>query len=285
LILINGGSANLQPEKSTSWSAGAVFTPTIVPTLRLSIDYTRIEKHDNIALISPQQLLDNEALFPGLLDRGPVPAGDPYGVGPVTVMRRQYVNISSTKVEAYDVAADFTKSLGEFGGASIHLSGTWMPHYRTQLLPGAPVIENAGRFNEIPGTGYSIPNKVRAGITLSWTRGDWTVDWFTRYVSKYRVALGNTPADLVVLRNQGAEDVPSQTYHDLSVRYAFHTNRFASWLDALEVQAGVKNIFNKDVPYDATSPSVFYSLIGDPRGAVYQLSLRAGFQGAHHEAF
>jgi outer membrane receptor protein involved in Fe transport len=42
------GNPNLQPETSKSWSAGLILTPRAVQGLRLSIDYTRIRKADEI---------------------------------------------------------------------------------------------------------------------------------------------------------------------------------------------------------------------------------------------
>jgi len=63
--------------------------------------------------------------------------------------------------------------------------------------------------------------------------------------------------------------VPSQTYHDVYGGYSF--------LSSVEVQAGVKNVFNKRPPFDANMTALYYSPFGDPRLATYYVSIRKAF--------
>src|SRR5258708_2327925 len=105
---LSGGNPNLRPEKSKSWSAGIVFTPSGIPGLRTSIDYTRINKTDNIATLSIQQVVSNEALFPGRVTRSAALPGDPYGIGPINLVDLTNVNISSAQFEALDGSLDYT---------------------------------------------------------------------------------------------------------------------------------------------------------------------------------
>ena len=44
-----GGNPNLKPERSKSWAAGFILTPRVLPDLRLSVDWSRIDKRDNIS--------------------------------------------------------------------------------------------------------------------------------------------------------------------------------------------------------------------------------------------
>ena len=75
--LVTGGNPTLVPEESRSWSFGMIFTPRFVENLRVSIDYTNIQKTDEIGTFaSVQQALDLEDLIPGRITRAPLNAQD-----------------------------------------------------------------------------------------------------------------------------------------------------------------------------------------------------------------
>ena len=64
-----GGNPALLPEESRSWSAGAIYTPTALPGLRLTLDYTRIRKTGEIAGLATQEILDHEEAFSDRITR------------------------------------------------------------------------------------------------------------------------------------------------------------------------------------------------------------------------
>src|SRR5262249_32663229 len=83
------GAPDLDPEDSKSWSAGIILTPSKLPGLRLSLDYTRIKKTNEIATLTSQQVVDNEAFLPGRVVRGPKLGTDPASwAGPIQVIDR-----------------------------------------------------------------------------------------------------------------------------------------------------------------------------------------------------
>src|SRR5690606_28410456 len=64
------GNPDLRPEQSRSFSAGIIFTPQFMPGLRLSVDYTRIRKDDEIqSILDWQYFLDHEEKFPDRIVR------------------------------------------------------------------------------------------------------------------------------------------------------------------------------------------------------------------------
>jgi outer membrane receptor protein involved in Fe transport len=56
--LIFSGNPNLRPERSHSLSLGAILQPRFIENLRLSVDYTRIKKTDEIQSLDPQTILN-----------------------------------------------------------------------------------------------------------------------------------------------------------------------------------------------------------------------------------
>jgi iron complex outermembrane recepter protein len=268
VAFVSGGNASLRPEESTSWSGGIIFTPRQVPGLRLSVDYTQIDKTDNITTLTRQQIVDNEAIFPDRVVRGPVPTGDPYGVGPITSVDITSVNIARAEVTAYDVQLDYERATSRAGKFGFYGYATWQPHYLTQLLPGLAFIENAGVTS-------SNPLRFKANAGLRWKRGRLSAGWNARYFDSYVVSTNAT-----VLLNQGARMVPSQIYHDLTLGYRFEgassgsaLSRAMAWT---EIQFAVKNVFNTHPPFDAGN-AYYYSGFADPRLATYVLSLKRSF--------
>ncbi|MBL8267708.1 hypothetical protein, partial [Steroidobacter sp.] len=74
--------------------------------------------------------------------------------------------------------------------------------------------------------------------------------------------------------------VKSQIYHDVFGKVRFESDTgsmLGRVLDGLEVQAGIRNVFNKSPPYDTVNGYQFYSWLGDPRLATYYITLKQSF--------
>ena len=267
--LTQGGNPNLHPEQSKSWSLGTVLTPRWLPDFRASVDYTKVEKTDNITQLSLLQILDNESRFPGRVTRAVAAPGDPFGVGQISAIDVSALNVASANAEAYDVALDYSIRDSAVGTFSFFLVGTWQAHLQTQLLPSDPVKELAG-ISSGPGGSAGIPVKFKANLGASWRFRDWTVGWTARYFDDYLVADPTSASSAAALLNQGdGGRVKSQIYHDVLASYRFPQD--------IEVQAGIKNLFNEKPPFDAGAGSMYYSYLGDPRLASYWFSVKASF--------
>jgi len=260
-----GGSPDLMPEKSKSWSAGLIWSPTQVPGLRASADWTHITKTNNIVVV-PADFVLMESL--GLLKRAPVAPGDPYGVGKITELHFNYINLARAKAEALDTQVDYHWETPSTGSFDFFLVGTWQPHYITQNRTTDPSTELAGT--------YTGPLKKKANAGITWQRNEWTVGWLARFFDSYYINT-NHAFDI----NQGSATIGNQTYHDVFAAYRFASvgSGFAGdLLSGSEITLGVKNVFNKRPPLDLSSASENqYSYYGDPRLAVYYMTIRKSF--------
>lgn len=264
-----GGNPDSQPEESESWSAGVIVTPRFLPGLRASVDYTRIDKTDEIKTLTLQQLFDNENVLPGRIVREPSCPGDPFApVCRITQVNATATNIARTEVEAYDVALDYHHATMRFGTFDFFAIGTWQTHYQTKLAPSVQLTENVGITN-------AFPVKLKGNAGLTWQGGDWSVGWTMRYLDSYVVSTNAT-----TVLNQGSRRVPSQTYHDIFASYVFagDAGGFRSQLIGnTSIQAGIKNVLDEEPPLDLNNFVTFYSPFGDPRQAVYYVSLKRVF--------
>jgi outer membrane receptor protein involved in Fe transport len=208
--VLTGGNPSLGPERSSSSSIGVILTPPAVPQLRLSIDYTKIDKTDNIEALGSARLLANEDLFPGRISRTSPQANDPFGVGRIVALDVSNVNVSSAKISAVDLKASYSHNLGS---GFVDLDGlmTWQRQYDTQLVPAAPVIDRVSL------SGQNNPLRFRGNIAVQWRTQAYRVKLDTRYRDSYRLdtsLASNGPFFNYALSN-GGQRVASRTYNDL----------------------------------------------------------------------
>ncbi len=276
------GNLLLRPEHSASWSGGLIFTPAILPGFRLSVDYTRIEKTDEIGYLSEQRLLDLEDDFPGAVVRNELTAADAalgYTGGTIRVFRSGNVNIARSLMEALDIQADYSweTRLGSFAAS---VMATVQPRLSQQAVPDSADLNTVG---------YSDgPLKWRANAGLRWSRGAWDLGWNLQYYDASRVytsttsTIGRNSALLNAVLNQGSELIPTQTYHDVYGRYRFeNAPGFAGGLlENTELQISVQNVFNTSPPILASaSPFTFggYATEGDARLRRYSVAFTKRF--------
>jgi len=276
--LLSGGSVTLRPEHARSLSAGVVLTPT--SALRLSVDYTRIEKRNEILRFHTgdmQYFLQNEDLFPDRVKRAPLTDADRakgYSAGVITAIDTTSFNIGRTFVEALDVQADYlirTERLGDF---RLRAATTWQPHLRRRTNPISATQEYAGYADG--------PLPWRANGGADWSKGATTLGFNVSFHGGYRVyGRSDTAAQVAQLTLwQGADRVPSQAYVDL---FATHRLTFRDGaLRKAEIRFGVQNVLDHSPPVIAQRvayglTTFNYSTYGDPRRRRFELSLVGHF--------
>lgn len=212
------GNLDLKEEHSRSWSAGVVLTPEFLPGFRLSVDYTRIRKTNEIVNADFQLFLDREdEAYSSRVLRDPLTPEDEilnYTGGRISELYVGYVNIARSGLEAYDVQTDYTWNTA-FGAFTANAIASYQPHLVQQVLDSSDELDRAGY------SGGAL--KLRGNAGLTWTLGSWSAGWNMQYFDAYRVyavTASDTSRDNAVL-SQGAALIPTQTYHDLFARYRF----------------------------------------------------------------
>lgn len=278
--VIYGGNPALGPEESKSWSVGLALTPSALPDLRLSVDYTRIEKSDNIGEIPgfEQGVIEREALFPGRVVRGPNLPGDPAGwAGPIIQVDTSPENLASLELDVWDVQLDYRLNFDTRGSVDLFAVGTWQPRYALQVIDGESLMNYTG-------LGANNPLEFKANAGLSWNLAAWRAGWNVNYFDGYQVNANLTAFDANAIANQGdGGRVPSQMYHDVFASYDFGLSTpgvLPSWSSGIQVQLGVRNLFNTRPPVDMAAQNFgqsYYSQFGSPRLASYYLTVTTKF--------
>lgn len=248
---------DLEPQKSTSWTAGLEVKP--VDGLRLSADYYSIDFKDLVGLESAQLIINDYIATGANADRL---VFDPTGSALVTVYLKN-INASSEKTAGWDFNANYAMDTG-IGHFSFNAAGTLLSRFDYQETANDPVIDGVGSSN----TNLSISPlpKWRATGTVVWSSGPSRALAAVHYLS----GLSN-PA---LASDDPLQNRDGYTTFDLSYSY-----RFANVAGGpLEIRAGVINIFNKLPPFQAGQQFYpIYSGVYDPRGRRFTLELRKSF--------
>jgi iron complex outermembrane receptor protein len=287
VFVLVDGSPHLKPERAITFSAGMVLTPAWAPGLRISVDYTRIKKSQEIVLPTNGEYADIytlEDMYPGIVRRGPLTAEDiakGYAVGPVVFFDGSLRNAgySTTKIVDINLGYRWDTPIGvvRFYGQAV-----WQPSLVRRTTPLADAYQVAGRLDG--------PLRVRGNAGLDWSRGRWQAALNLQYYGQYRITYG--ASDILStqlsrdgaygnLRYQGAEMIPSQTYVDATLGYAFGGET------PTEVRLGVRNLLGARPPTVSiplqphTGPfadqGIGYSPYGDPRGRRVEVSISRRF--------
>ncbi len=279
LIRTREGNRRLDPETSTSWTTGFVWSPT--ENFDVAIDYFDIDMRDQVQDLSTDRLLQLEAdcrighdingnavdaHSPSCVDaisrifRNPanstVDPGGLYGVyvNPINIAREHTNGVDLSLHYKLDTAI----GLFRFGG-----NYTWTRHHTFQQYPGDAVIDEFA-----VNSGFDIPRN-KASATVSWEKGAWTT-------TLHGERLGRLPNSdsYDQLVGDGEEAWIGATYrYNASVQYRYSDN--------LRFTLTVDNLLDKMPPKDPTYTSYPYYDISwfDAVGRSYYLQVTYKFGG------
>ncbi len=247
----NAGNPNVLQEESTSFFAGATYSPDFLPGFIIALDYFDIEIEGAIAGLGINNILNNcvdgvapDENFCNLITRN--------AAGEVIDFLNAPVNIGLLGTEGVDFQAAYIKDIGELFGTSdnygdlrLNVSGTRLISRTDQTDPNDITTFSEDRnFVGLPELRFNF-NATWAYEDFALTYGlNWTnsQDVFDRRNNLFDPVdniggrllddLADTPEEF---RTTGAFDE-----HDLSVRYTIR--------DTVTIRGGVVNIFDKEPP-------------------------------------
>jgi len=239
---IVGGNPSLSPEKSHSWTVGAVLTPDVVPGFTLNVDYYEITITNSI------------------LDQG-IPLNLP--------STDQFINDCFVGQVASDCAAitrnaggifqilSLNTNTGSATGSGVDMQAT----YNTEAagvslpfdIPGSISVdaqaehqitnnqETLGSESQFAGTylgtsGYIQP-KWKATLFTDYHLDAWTFHYDLQYIGGTNDAGGGTGFGFTL---------PDMVYHNISLSYVIPS--FGPTAGTL-LSVGINNLFDKDPPF------------------------------------
>ena len=186
------GNPDLKPEKSTSWTLGAVFVPQFAPGLSITVDYYNIVVTDAISSPTPNDGI--QACF----GTGATPAPGASLTDACTSIRRSTAtgSLSGDSAEVPGLylitsnlgrletdGVDFTVNYGtDFGavGWKIALSGNWTGKSIFQATPTSESIDCVGKFGTSCG---SIQPDWSWSVRNTFSISDFDISFLWRHLS------------------------------------------------------------------------------------------------------
>ncbi len=276
-LVVSGGSDRLRSELARSISAGVVLTPSLLPKLRLSIDYTRVDKRNEIVSFhddDPRYFLANEAEFPDRVIRAPLTDTDRargYTAGIVTAIDTSSFNIGKTQVNAIDVQLDYRIPAERLGDIDIHAAASWQPRLTRQVARDRAPVNSAGYADG--------PLIWRANGGIDWQRGPHDLGFVATYFDSYRVAKSSdsAPTAAQAAALQGARRIPAQIYFDLYASRHISLPNAPAGVTSVDLRFSVQNVLDRQPPIIVDPSTANYSLYGDPRLRRFELSVIGRF--------
>ncbi|MFL6593096.1 MAG: TonB-dependent receptor [Luteimonas sp.] len=275
LIRTRSGNRELDPETSTSWTAGFVWSPS--SNFDLSVDYFDIDMRKQVQDMSVDAILQDEAScrLGSRVDGTPVDITSPTCVDAIARVTRladgrlygiyvNPINVAREKTSGVDLSANWLlpTRFGDFRFSGYY---TWVRAHDFQQFEGDPV-EDEFAVN----SGFDIP-RIKASASVSWERNAWTA-------TLHGERLGKLPTsdsyDQIFDPEDGDSPWISATYrYNASVQYAFN--------DHARLSLVVDNLFDKQPPKDATYTAYPYYDISwfDTVGRSYYLEFTWKFGG------
>ena len=217
---LQGGNPNLKPEKSKSFSFGAVIEPT--RNLTVAADYWNIKLKDKIAALPEQTIYGNYARYKALFLRNP--DGSPYAI-------QDFLdNLGEVETDGVDLS--LTMRLpglpGSAGNFNLTVDGTWVHKYDYQNERNGAFIENVGRYADLAPV-----FRWQHTAALNWNLGPWGATLSQSFKSSY--------VDQNQVDPEFFNKVDSYSLWALSGSY--------SGIKGLTLTAGIKNLLDKEPPF------------------------------------
>ena len=248
-----GGNTALRPEKSDTWSAGLVLTPSFIRGFTASVDYFYIIVNDAIQQGIGGPVILSQCLTSGsfcnLIHR------NPNGGSLVGITQSDGYVINTTVNSGYEKTSgiDFTANyrtrftdwgLPDWGGLSFAYVATYTKEFVQSPVKGLGSFDCAGYFGVVcfePQSKYK--HELRTSWATPWHGLALSVNW--RYLSgvnfdanqdtnKFLGAFGTPFHDTPDAR------IPAYSYFDLSGSIRL--------INQVSMRFGVNNLFDKDPP-------------------------------------
>jgi iron complex outermembrane receptor protein len=290
---------DLKNETSKSYSFGAILNPT--KNVDILIDYYRIRKENETALLSSTFVAEHPALYPGLAVRDANNLVDANGnvipnSGQLLAINRTFVNQGSTDTSGIDFEAAHRLNLGEMGRITTRLNYTYALTFKRAERPGEVahnLVGTAGGYADWATSVGDIP-RHRLNIASTWTRGDHAATLSADYVSSVSLMrvwdndvtypvpychYGNgQPAgaySLGGLANYGYSNPDCNVDEWLTFGAAYSYTGFKNWT----LSANIKNLFDTKAPYDPRYPNEgFDSQLHNGMGRYFRLTASYKFK-------
>jgi outer membrane receptor protein involved in Fe transport len=238
-----GGNASLVPEIAKTLTIGAVYHPTFLRGLSVSVDYYRINMANAISEVDGRTTVVQDlceasggtGTFCSLFVR-PLPFSNTTIANAPTLVRSTKLNAASLKTWGIDGEVNYAFGVGADGQMLLRGLVGYQPKLTSVLLPGTPAQELAGSAASQFGGGIA---KWRLSGNISYSNSYFGID----IQERWRSSLARDTNRAFVYEDR----VPSVAYTDITL------TAFIGKDKGKQLYLSVQNLFDKDPPVYTTA--------------------------------
>jgi len=250
---IQGGNADLTPEKAKTYTLGLVMNP--IRNLTASIDWYNIKVEDAIGA-NPAFVLAgclNSGANCNLVHRDV--AGTLWQDPLTAFVTALNANLGSYQTSGVDFAASYTMRAGNLGGFGITGLVSWLDTWKFEPVKGAGQFDCAGLYGPVCSeTGGPNP-KWKSKVRGTWSTAfnvDLALTW--RHISEVKFEATSSDPNLGLVGSTFPTNakLAARDYFDLGAMWTINKT--------FSLRAGINNLFDKDPPIvgsGTSDPSIF----------------------------
>ena len=221
---VSGGNPDLDVETAETLTIGAVFTPSFIDNLSLTVDYWEIEIEDAIAAVAAGDILDgcfDSADFPNVPFCGSFTRR---ADGGLNFLDTGSINFAKLEAKGIDFAANYSFDVGEntFGAQLVASNQDTLDRFFNPL--DLSVAD--------PEVGEVQLPEWSGNLTLTWDRGPLAVALQTTYQDKQSV--------------DEIEDIDLYDDPFFDETYVFDINASYEWNESTSFYGGINNIADEE---------------------------------------
>lgn len=271
-VVVTRGS-NLTPQEETSENIffGMVYEPKFAKGLKLQVDVYETRQENALQVITAQNIVNNEALFPGRVTRAAPDATDQSlnQPGRITQVDQTFVNFGSIVNRSLDLTAEYMLPWEQLGRWRLSVFASHTLEATRQIAPGQPPV--------ILEEDTSSPPKWKYNVGLNWNKGRWNFAAFAWHMDGFT---SNNAGNSLVANSATVTyfPTPAVTKVDARIAYDFKNGVWRGYGKGLRVGFGVNNVFDKEPPFSDTvwgfNAALHYQFI---LGRAYELTFLLPF--------
>jgi iron complex outermembrane receptor protein len=285
-VQVNGGNAQLQPQKGQTYSFGGDFTPVFARGLRISATYWHNRIKGGITAPIPSLAINSPELYPlltilptaaqlaaataGLPQTSALPANSFFVYN---YRQRNVLNLTVSGIDA-DISYTRTTNIGRFtGGVAL-----------TRELKFDQQIGTGPTFSVLNTTGFNttFPSvKLQGRANLGWEYAGFSIDAFWNHTGSYRNYSSSTlnpiTRSAAGVPTGGGDKVKAYDTIDMHIAYTLPQG----FLSKAQIFVDATNLFDKDPPFynvaTLNGSSGYDTFQASPIGRVITVGLRTNF--------
>lgn len=263
---LSAGNPFLSEEKSSSWTIGAVFTPTFLPGFSLTVDYYNIQLENRIEVLGAQTILNqcydlpqpNEYCLLLTPRNADFTFDDP-------ALTSAGINFAKGTARGIDFQMNYSKRFDDFWSFRFNGVLTYVIERDNYISPTNPNFVDR-QLSELGDPQWAANANFVLGM------GDSTLRWSLNYIGKQTVGAYENYYSVQGRPPQNADNAfpiwyPDVLYHN--VKFDMKAN------EQFTFYFGIDNVFDTKPPlgdFGTTAGSAF-----DAIGRYYYFGIKAGF--------